>query len=406
MKKIKISIPNVHNFRKVYESEKTGIMYSASCPLISLYQKRQEIDKILEVNPRNQKKTSRPSKEMVDTLKDSPEMFIFRNLGITLIATDVNWDNKTENLDISFDLESENGLANGGHTYDVIKRFISEIEESEQSEVTADIRLDIITGDNLKDEIVNIVEARNTSTQVKDDSIMNAKGDFNIVKASINDMNYANDIAYYENQYVEDNDPESGYRQIKASTILSYLMCFDIDKFDENTHPVVAYSSKKKVLDWYSDNYKDDPKNMAKLSKILPEILELKDYIESSIADIWNTRSGRFADQKGVKKFNTDKKLEYSDYTVGYDIPNGYIYPILSAFRSILKKVDGEYSFLINPKEIFDKMNKDKNKTLILKLINVTDKDPQAMGKSTELYDSCYGSLKGYYYEVKEKNTK
>ncbi len=401
MEKITIGIKNVHNFRKTYESDKTGIMYSASCPVMSLYEKRSEIDQLLEVNPRNQKKTARPSKAMIDTLKDSPEMFIFRNLGITLIASEVNWDNKTEDLQITFDLKNENGLANGGHTYDVIKRFISEIDESDQSEITAEIRLDIIVGEKLKDEIANIVEARNTSTQVKDDSILNLRGYFELIKSSIEDQDYSKDIAYYENQYVEESI-ESGYRQIKASTILSYLMCFDLDQFNENTHPVVSYSSKKKVLDWYLRKFESNEKDLEKLSKILPEILELKDYIESSIPDIWNARSGRFADQKGVRKLIVEKKLDYSNYTARYDIPNGYIYPLLSAFRSILRKTEEGYSFTVDPKIIFDEMNSDINKTLVWKLINATDKDPQAMGKSTELYGSCYSSLKSYSYERKE----
>lgn len=401
MKKTTIEIKNVHNFRKTYEAEKTGIMYSASCPIISLYQKRQEIDQLLDVNPRNQKKNARPSKAMMDTLKDTPEMFIFRNLGITLVASDVNWDNKTENLQITFDLDSENGLANGGHTYEVIKRFLTDIDETMQSEVNADIRLDIIVGENLKDEIANIVEARNTSTQVKDDSILNSRGYFDCLSSIILDKKYSSDVAYYENQYIGDS-PESGYRQIKVTTILSYLMCFDSEVFNENSHPVVAYSSKKKVLDWYVKKFENNKKDLEKFVKIIPMILDLKDYIEASIPDIWNSRSGRFADQKGVRKLVNDKKLDYSDYTVGYDIPNGYIYPILSSFRSILKKDNDGYSFSVDPKEIFDEMNADYNKTLVWKLINATDKDPQTMGKSTELYASCYLSLKSYSYERKE----
>lgn len=407
MKKITIILNNVQNFRKTFESEKTGIIYSVSCPIFSLYQKREEIDKILAINPRNQKKSSKPSKEMTDTLKDSPEMFIFRNLGITLIASEVNWDNKTNDLEITFDLDNENGLANGGHTYDVIKSFIGKVEEAEQSTIVADVRLDIITGENLKDEIINITEARNTSTQVREDSIMNSRGLFDIVKSSINEADYSENVSYYENQYVVENDVDSGYRQIKVSTILSYLMCFDLEWFDENTHPVIAYSSKKKVLDWYVKRNDSGKKDLEKFSKILPEILVLRDYIESSIPDIWNLRSGRFADQKGVRKLVADKKLDHTDYSVGYDIPNGYIYPILSAFRSILKRnSEGEYSFLVDPIKLFDEMNKDGKKSLVYKLINVTDKDPQTMGKSSELYDSCYGSLKGYYYEMKEKNSK
>lgn len=407
-KTLKINIPRVHNFRKVYDSD-MGIMYGATCPIMSIYSVRKEIDKILDINPRTQKQSSVPSRAMQDTLQDHQEAFVFRNRGLTIIAVDVNWDNKSENLEMTFEIDEHgdaptSGLADGGHTYDVIKSFIDETDESERKEITAEVKLDIITGFNGKlDEISAIVESRNTSTQVRDETILNYRGIFRPIEQALATQKYADKVAYYENQLVDDKNPESSYRPINISTVLSYLMCFDTQVFNENEHPTGAYSSKKRVLAWYEKRFRENPKDMEELARLVPEILALRDYIEFKIPEVWNKVSARFGDQKGVKKLKGVRQLDFSDYQTGYTIPGGFVYPLLSAFRAILTKDASEYKFKIAPKELFDQMNNEKGKSLIYKLVNVQDKDPQAMGKNAELYDSCYGSLRGYYYESLHK---
>jgi hypothetical protein len=404
-KTIKVKLPHVHNFRKLYDSENAGAMFAATCPIVSIFGARNEIDALLEINPREQKQTSVPSKAMHETLRDNPKSFVFRNRGLTFVAQDVTWDNKTEELEMTFaiDLSSDSqvsGLGDGGHTYDVIKDFVGEVEEAAQKELPAEVRLDIITGfDANPDEINAIVEARNTSTQVQEESLLNAKGYFAPIEEILAGQKYANQIAYYENQPVVDNDPNLGYRPIKVNTVLSYLMCFDQGVFSENQHPTIAYSSKRKALDWYKGKFEKDSDDLNALVKIMPQILDLHDYIEAQIPEIWNKISGRLADQKGVKKLKKEEALDFSDYKTRYVIPGGFVYPILSAFRSLLVKKGGEYSFRKDPKEIFERMNAESGRSLLWKLVNVQDKDPQAMGKNPELYDSCYGSLRGYYYE-------
>lgn len=405
----KITVPNVHNFRKVYDSDGRGSMYGATCPIVSIYSVRDAIDKVLEINPRTQKQTSAPSRAMHETLRDAQDSFVFRNRGITFVVQDVSWDNKTEDLEMTFSIDpaadtQTSGLADGGHTYEVIKDFINITDESEQGEITAEVRLDIISGfDEKVDEIGAIVESRNTSTQVKDETLLNYRGVFKPIEDSLAKQKYANDIAYYENQLTDEKNPESAYRAINISSVLSYLMCFDQEVFNENQHPIAAYSSKKKALDWFEKRHKENEQDTIAFAQILPEILDLKDYIESQIPVVWNKVSGRFADQKGVKKLKNSKTLDFSQYQTDYAIPGGFIYPILGAFRSLLVKSDKAYKFRVDPKKIFDQMNAEKGRSLVYKLVNVQDKDPQTIGKNPELYDSCYGSLRGYYYESLNK---
>jgi len=403
--KIEITIPNVRTFRKIYESDDGNAMYSATCPILSIYSVREQLDKLLDINPRYQKLSSVPSKSMQETLRDEQDTFVFRNRGLTLISTEANWDNKTQDLEIKFELsgsknEEINGLADGGHTYNVIKEFVDQVVDSEQKEITAEVRLDLITGfADQKEDIIPLVEARNTSTQVRTESIMNMKGMFNDVKNVLSGKPYEDKIAYHENQLIDDENPTEGHRSIKISSLLSYLICFDPTLFNENQHPTAAYSSKKKVLDLFAERYKEDKDDIVALIQLLPQIVELRDYIEASLPDIWNKVSGRFANQKGVRGLKKEKLLDFSDYKVKYDVPSGFIYPLLSANRAILVKSKGKYGFKQDPKELYDRMNEEEGRSLVYKLVNVSDKDPQAMGKNPELYDACYGTLRGFYYE-------
>lgn len=404
---IVLKLPKVPNFRKIYESKDgNGIMYSASCPILDIFGVRKEIDRLLEINPRTQKETSAPSKAMRETLKNAQDMFIFRNRGMTFMAYDATWDNKTNELIITFKIDTSpegetNGLADGAHTYEVIKDFVEEVDEAERKDITAEVRLDIMIGfEERPEEVMEIVEARNTSTQVKDESLLNSKGVFDPLKEALKGASYANDIAYYENQRIDETDVDSGYRTIKITSVISYLMCFDVTTFSENDHPTQAYSSKRKPLAWYEQKLKDDRPNLIALLALTKDILDLRDYIESQIPRVWNRISGRYADQKGVRKLNNEIELDFSNYTVDYDVPGGHVYPILAAFRALVVKDGNVYKFRRQPKELFDKMNTQNMKSLLYKLRGAKDQDPQTMGKNSDLYDSCYGTLRGYYYEL------
>lgn len=408
-KSIVLTLPRVENFRKIYESgDGVGVMYSASCSIKDIFDVREKVDDLLEINPRTQKFSSVPSKAMRETLTDAPSMFVFRNRGLTFIARDAIWDNKTNELTLTFELtgvpEREiNGLADGGHTYEVIKDFVGSIEPQEQGGVNAEVRIDILTGfENKLDEVGAIVEARNTSTQVRDESLLNNNGVFNAIKESLSGTSYANEIAYYENHRIDESDPSSRSRSIKIANVISYLMCFDTTTYSENDQPVQAYSSKKKALAWYEKKWNgssEDQENLKALVALMPQILDLRDYVESTIPTVWNRWSGRFADQKGVSKLTHDRKLDFSEYVVEYDVPGGYVYPVLSAFRSIIEKKNGKYQFRVNPKDLFDRMNDERGRSLVLKLKNTSDQDPQALGKNGDLYGACYASVLAYYYE-------
>ena len=88
----------------------------------------------------------------------------------------------------------------------------------------------------------DLAEARNTSTQVKEESIANLKDYFDIIKKAVDGETFKNNINYVEN---DDGD-------IDISDILALLFMFNIDAYpDMDNCPVSAYNGKKKCVDAY-----------------------------------------------------------------------------------------------------------------------------------------------------------
>ena len=178
-------------------------------------------------------------------------------------------------------------------------------------------------------------------------------------------------------------------------------MCFDTETYDEDTHPTVAYSSKTKAIDWYVNRFNADKNDLVSFLKLATVILSFHDLVESQVPKVWNKISGRYADQKGVKSLKKESGLSFSQYKVNHNIPGGHVYPVMAAFRSVVLNDGKSYSFKINPETLF-RDAKDLSGSLIKKIKNSPDDDPQKLGKNSDLYGNCYSTVKLASYEYKK----
>jgi hypothetical protein len=95
-------------------------------------------------------------------------------------------------------------------------------ENADKEGLGAFVKLELI--ERVEDsEIVSIVEARNTSSQVKDQSIAELNNLFEEIKKVLESKSYSNRIAYKEFELLEDGSE----KDIDIKEILSYLICFD-----------------------------------------------------------------------------------------------------------------------------------------------------------------------------------
>lgn len=395
--KVSVSFPVV-SFRKIaMPTEDTfGRMYVSVLKVSSI---PKEFREWRGINPRDPKTNSGVSKKIAKTLEEKPDAFLYRNRGMTVIAESLSFDNQTNLLTVDFSIKDQHGLLDGGHTYEVISEFLEEMDDLARSECVAMVRLEILEGVN-PDDISMIVESRNTSTQVKDQSIEELRGTFESIKKVLSGENYKDRIAYKEHEL----DEQGSSKDIDIKDVLSYLVCFDSEHFTDKKHPIIAYSGKAAVLNHFTGgNNTQEEKNkqvkrMEKYVQLLPDILKLHDVITGDLPEAYNSGidgegGGKFGRLTGVtaiagKKRMQNDKLDFSGEESEYRIPSAFVYPILGAFRSIIRVENNKASWLVDPFEYYNKLRLDLAATIGLQA--KTFGNPTKMGKDLQTWQACY----------------
>lgn len=342
-----------------------------------------------KINVRDAKTKSAVSRSIRDTLKDDPNSFFFRNRGITLIVDKADFDNQQNELQLEMKNPLQNGLLDGGHTYSVIREYLADLPSEELSDFNAFVKIEIIEGISDNELITNIVEARNTSTQVKEQSLEELRKSYEEIHLVLDKQPYGKRIAYKEYEIGEDGDP----KDIDVKEVLSYLVCFDIDQFDSSKHPIKAYSTKASVI----EHFKQNKESMTKFIPLIPRILELRDYIYLELPQAYNKGGEKkFGGLKGViwtenKPHMEKEQLPFINKESEYRIPSGFIYPVLAAFRNLIEIKNGTCEWKADPIKFFDDLKEELASTVGKQAIEF--KNPNKLGKDEATWKLCYNAV-------------
>ncbi len=290
----------------------------------------------LEVNARESTNKGRVPKAIRQTLTGNSDWFAEYNRGLTIVASKVAWDSKTNLLTLVFNDKEIDGILDGGHTLNAILEQLESQREQEENGSGPYLNLEIFTG--LQSEVIpNVVEARNTSRQVASKSLLNLDGRFEELKSAIG-PDFTKLISWKENE-----DGELDVREF-----IGILTALDAESFTGNSHPVVAYSGKEACLKRFST--KENEPKFLKLQKVARDALKVWDLIQYHLPNQYNQKGpstgtgyGRFGGLAGVKTLPAKKKklLPFINEYVEFEMPTGYIYPILAAFRAMLDEEEG-----------------------------------------------------------------
>lgn len=336
----------------------------------------------LDVNPRRQKMTTNVAKKIIGAVLDPETDFHINNRGIVISAKELSFNTVSSEVTISLgekgnedDLASY-GILDGGHTYRAIINNRNKISPDLQKFV----RVEVIT--NVQN-ISRLSDARNTSVEVSDLALFNLDDKFDLIKESIANEKYSDDIAY------KDNEPKS----IHVSDLLRLMFAFDIEKFeDDSTAPIQSYSGKSQVFKRYKEAYETD--FYKELTKELPKLVNLYDKIEVELADKYTAyknnegvKNPKFGLVRGVERLNKPGKSYFLSNQIDYSISSGYLYPIFGAFRALIKydKEENKIKWLFDPLEMWDEIG-----YLLAQNIFNTSNNPQLAGKDKQLWLSTY----------------
>lgn len=375
----------VSSFRKIpnpflTEDNKndTSCMYIAICDVLDIPENIP-----MKTNPREQKLTTNVAKKIKESLIHPLEYnFYLLNRGLLLSAQEVTYNNYSNEVTIVFEDFDVHGNVDGGHTYKTILQNRELLNRNEQY-----VKIEILTG--IETIFQNLAAARNTSNQVEDKSIAELEKRFEIIKNVISSESFYNRVFFKEN--------DAG--DIDVADILSIINMFNIDRYNNmETFPIQSYSGKKSCIDNYIKAHKefgDSKENpYVKMKPIMVNIFKLYDEIEKNMNQFYKKKnsSGRYGSVKGTITSKNGNTLKSKFYKNNMEVgsPTGFIYPILGAFRALVKENDqGEYYWCKNPFQILEAIGPDLVETTIERSRTLGN-NPQSVGKDNGNWKTLY----------------
>lgn len=297
-----------------------------------------------EVNPREVNRRSSVYKAIVQTLRDEPGRFHERNRGITVVADDLSFDDKRQEVILHLNDQSLHGVVDGGHTLDAI---LEAQKSPPDNGWPASVFIKAITGVE-PDQIAEIAGGLNTSQQVDLKSLENLKDHFAALQLVLADHPYAEQIAYKMNEV----------KPVDVREILYYLAVFDCSEYDEKRHPVALFGRKEGIVRRFAEQAKDSKAgdSFSVLISKAPEILWLRDTIEKRALKF---NIGRYKVGKGTRvrsQSYRDNQLVFLNEQVNGKIPLGWIMPMLAGFRANVdwNKPKGTFTWIMPLDELVD----------------------------------------------------
>lgn len=297
-----------------------------------------------EVNPREVNRRTSVYKAIAQTLRDEPGRFHERNRGITVVAEDLSFDDKRQEVILQLDDQSLHGVVDGGHTLDAI---LETQKAPPESGWPANVFIKAFTGVE-PDQIAEIAGGLNTSQQVDLKSLENLKDHFAALQDVLAGEPYAAQIAYKMNEV----------KPVDVREVLYYLAVFDCSQYGEKRHPVALFGRKEGIVRRFAEQAKDSKAgdSFSVLISKAPEILWLRDTIEKRALEF---NIGRYKVGKGARvrsQTNRENQLVFLDEQVNGKIPLGWIMPMLAGFRANVEwnKPKGTFSWIIPLDELVD----------------------------------------------------
>jgi len=335
-----------------------------------------------EVNPREVRRTSSVYGKIIHTLTQEPDRFHERNRGITIVANDLQFDEKRKEVVLRVDDSKIHGVVDGAHTLDAILQTQKQPPENGWS---AFVFIKAITGID-PDQIAEIAGGLNTSEQVDLKSLENLREHFNQLKKVLAKESYADDIAY------KMNEP----KPVDVREVLYYLAVFDCSEYDEKKHPVSLFGRKEGIVRRFAEQAisKEAGDSFRILISKAPEILKLRDTIEMRALAL---PIGRYKVGKTTRvrsETNRQNNLVFLDEMVNGKIPLGWIMPMLAGFRANVdwNKPKGTFSWLVPIDELLNSCIDQ----LVLNIQDVHEQEnsrPEFVGRNAIAWRMSYNTV-------------
>lgn len=260
---------------------------------------------------------------LMDAVSDDDPNFSLYNTGITLVAKGVKFDSTNSTLTIDFgDDDTRYGLIDGAHAYEAIKRRRNLIPKG----IDKYVRLEILTGEL---DVDSVADARNAILRAPGDDLAALEPLFPYIHGGVEDEPYAEDIDFHGD----------GDKRLPVSTILRLMYAFNVQQFpDDEDMPVAAYSSRAIVVKDIKGTilYKGEAYVSCTiyeaLTDFLPQLAHVVDMVQEGAASMEDSPA------RAVDGAHT----MFGNKPIGRELPDGYLWPMVGAFRALMADNDRE----------------------------------------------------------------
>ncbi len=240
----------------------------------------------------------------------TPTLFHIKSHGIMQTARSIEKIGP-ETYVVTYDPDEMDGNLDGLSSQTLLTRAKAQLHPDVRIRIETVIGLD-------HDAVLEIAEGRNTNTQVKDVSLMDARGSFDWLKKVLGPVQ--NNIAWHEGEQ----------NAATVRDLVALIVAFDTTRFDRIRMPTVTYTSKGRTLDIFET---ESARYEATMKGVVRGITELADIIQSTAINHYKS-GGRFGALKWVSPQKTPITLPYTGRTTSHLIHGGVFSPMHAAIRS------------------------------------------------------------------------
>lgn len=382
MIRTKFSIP-VFSFRRIETPYERNLGYRNYVAVIDA-RRLPDLKDWREINVRDPKIRGRVPNAIRKTFTEKADEFLFMNRGLVISAAKVDYkdDGSDKRIELHLLDPEVHGLLDGGHTYRVVRESAAELPEDAPPRY---VRVEFVTGFD-REAISDVVEARNTSNQVRDESLANLRQEFEPIKEVLKAQPYYNLISWSEYEELDSGNP----KPIDVRDIISYLITFDTGSFNSTSQPLIAYKDKRACL----HHFQRHTVRLKKLYPLLPDFLRLWDMIHENWGAWYGEGReeeagihGRFLKLTAIVQ--AQEPLYFSGGNAKHRMPEAYKYPILSAMRAAIKiQGRGAKWATTDPFQLLKETGTQLT-TVVGNAVRATN-NPNKVGKDVGTWSSCY----------------
>ncbi|MDO8749878.1 MAG: AIPR family protein [Dehalococcoidia bacterium] len=378
----------VHSFRNLRSPlNEVGVFrYWAIAPLAKL---PAALASWTDVNPREPTTKGPVPGRIRKSLSEDPQWFELYSRGLSISASEVKYNNTTNEVEVVFDDREFHGVVDGLHLLKNVAEVVKDLAEDGE-DVQGSITIEFVTG-LPHEKVTPFSSARNTSLQVRTESLADQGNKFAKLKAALEKAGIDSEqISWHEN-----DDGVMGVRELVALVSL-----FNRTRWNDTEHPLQAYYGKEITLKYFLNQ----PQEFEGIYPIVGDILRLQEWVQYYVPQQQIKNNSKFGHITGIRTLHSSvETLPFTGLQTEHAMPDAYVFPIVAAFRAMVMEKAGQYQWIkgIHAEQaVKEGLASEMFREGIFPTIQSL-RNAMTVGKSPSVWGHCY--VKGAMYGLTHK---